>query len=218
MTIFTHLSTRNNEGLQSPCFTKDELTRRGWFDSTIDELLPFYERISPNFQNPLLEPMVHYRQDRVLKLEADPLFAQLNGAILEKASTNILNFGTQHYKLLDFASYEISLNRVCLTQDELEKRLLVEASIRLPNTSILDLPIGIWQKLAVIVQMQEFEPQVWQLEPFFFHPSYREAKNVVLHRFLDSIYSEHDELESACHNFAREHCFSFNPNGFDCTE
>lgn len=218
MTIFTLLPTNNEASLQSECFTKSELKRRGWFDSTIEELLPFYERISPNFQNPLLEPMMYYRQDRVHQLEADPLFAQFNGAILEKASANILNFGTQHYKLLEFASYEISLDRACLTQDELENSLLVEARIRFPNTSILDLPIGIRQKLAVIVQMQAFEPQVWQLEPFFFHPSYRDAKNLVLHRFLDSIYSEHDELESACHNFARQHCFSFNPNGFDCTE
>lgn len=204
--------------LQSSLLSVQMLRQQGWFDSMVSELLPFFDASTPNFDEPLDHFQYYYRAERVLQAEKDPRFEELMAAILAKAARAMEDVGIRPNALQPLASYQLVLDTTFLSDAELGARIRVQAKARYPNVQMDHLPLEVIHRLTVLVLMEEFEPQLWQLEPYFYHPGHDDAMNTARHRLLDAIVNQYPELLEACSEYAHLYRFALNPMGFDEVE
>ena len=208
-------------GFPSQYIGHDNLQIRGWFDSTINECLPYFDLVQPSTLTPLIAPTHYYDKMRAQRIEQSLAFNEHQSAILKQAAINMIDTGKSHHKLMDRV-LDIDLDFGLLKQKELELRINVEINTRVPaaKESSFDKNLGdiLIPVLSVQVQMDEFEPQLWQLEPYFFHPSYRQARELLTHKFLDAIYNKRPDFLIGCEHYAAQRHFNFCENGWDSVD
>lgn len=191
----------------------DELRRRGWFDSTTQKLLPIPDLYIPNAQDPLISPALEYSSGRVFEIEKDRKFAKLQNEILDAAAKNILDIGSNHWKLFQIA-HQIPLDCTCLEIEELEARVTEEVLLRFAGKQALEIKMEDRQIFATQILMRDFEPQLWKLEPYFFNPAYQRAREIVMDRLLRTIAENYPQLEDACQIVAMQNDFMLFPSAF----
>ena len=191
----------------------DELRRRGWFDSTIQKLLPIPDLYIPNAQDPLFSPASYYSSGRISETEKDPMFAKLQNEILGAAAKSLLEIGANYWKLFQIA-HQAPLDCNCLEIKELEARVTEEVPLRFAGKRVLEIAMEDRQIMATQILMRDFEPQLWKLEPYFFNPAYQRAREIVMERLLRTIAENYPQLEYACQIVAMQNDFTLFPSAF----
>ena len=201
--------------LMNRCFDHAELLRRGWFDSVIAALLPDCDLLAPNAQDLLLLPERHYLYERVIQIEKEPPFSQLTNEILQMATKNLLDIGSNYWKLFQIA-HQIPLDCAYPAIKELEALVTQEVPIRFAGKKVSELPIEDLQILAVQILMRHFQPELCKLEPYFFNSGYQRAREIVMDRLLHSIWDNYPGFENACHAVALQNDFMlFSPKFYE---
>ena len=196
-------------------YTKQDLKDRGWFCSTIDEVIPAFDQELPNPVMSILEPIYYYRADRVHTLEKTEWFINYQESVLQKAAQNLLQWGTSRLPFIDEIPKLFDLKPNCPSIEALNRDLKAHCQMRLPNMEPSKISQDIWANLAVQILMESFEPQLWPLEQYSSHPHYPVVVERAVHQLLKEIYIAYPPLLFGCQAFATRNYFVFEPTGQD---
>ena len=193
-------------------YTKQDLRGRGWFCSAIDEVMPSFDQSLPNPLKPFLEPIYYYRIERVHQLEKSAFFMDYQNAILDKAAHHLRQWGVARHPFVDEVPKLVNLPNDYPTIEVLNRDIAAYMQMRLPDMEPSEISEDLQAELAVQILMETFEPQLWQLESYFFHPDYLIAVEAAIHQLLQGIYLTYPALLFGCHRFALRNFFNFQPN------
>jgi hypothetical protein len=193
-------------------YTKQELRGRGWFYSTIDEVMPSFDQSLPNPLKPFLEPIYYYRIERVHQLEKSAFFIDCQNAILDKAAEHLRQWGIARHPFVDEVPQLLNLQNDYPTIEALNRDVAAYIQMRLRDMEPSKITEDLRAELAVQILMETFEPRLWQLESYFFHPDYLVTVESVIHQLLKGIYATYPALLFGCYRFALRNFFNFQPN------
>ncbi len=192
-------------------YTKQNLKERGWFYPTIDEVMPSFDQALPNLIKPILEPIYYYSMERVHQLEKSAFFIDYQNAILDKAAHHLRQWGVARQPFLDQVHQLLNLKIKYPSPQALNRDLAAHCKMRLPEIEPSKIAQDLQADLTVQFLMEAFEPQLWQLESYFFHPDYATAVEMAVHQLLKGIYLTYPALLLGCHRFALRNYFNFQP-------
>ena len=193
-------------------YTKQDLRGRGWFCSTIDEVMPAFDQSLPNLVKPILEPICYYSIERAHQLEKTAFFMDYQNVILDKAARHLRQWGIARRPFIDEVPKLLNLPNDYPTIEALNREVATLCQMRLPDMEPSEISEDLRAELAVQILMETFEPQLWQLESYFFHPNYLTLVETATHQLLKEIYLTYPALLFGCYRFALRNFFNFQPN------
>jgi len=210
-----HLDTYKRAAQIPGFYTAGDLQEHGWFDSTIEHLMPnanFYDR---NPINPIWEPIAYYSHDRVHELFQSTQYYEHQNGILDKAAQNQRHFGIGHQPFIDevLARHTININcpNLQATLFDLKSLCTLRIFTFFPSQDPDRIDEALLANVKVNLLMEALEPQLWQCEGYFFHPQYSNIIAALTAQCLTAIGKLCSELQKACHECALRNFIKLQP-------